>query len=343
MPIAYARNRAIYLIEALRHRRAFAPLPRPWRPPTQAAAPCEHPEVSGLWVLRNALSAGDVADVRALVEHALPTTQRSGGTHAALVAAEREVATLRKRYEACEDPSLRFPLAEQLRPAISARDAFRIEAERAGPPVPPRRSGTQWEWYEYEPGRRLAPVLVEEESAASALELGLEEFEVFDKSHPREWLSLQRLLGHGDERVRRGARALRRHTHGLVGRLPGALSPRAKCRFLQLQMLQRGASITPHIDAPTPPADVVATLTLAGDSSVVVGSAVVELQVGDVYAIAGPARWDYEHAVRPSFGDRLTLTLRYSDPPQQATAAKQPAGLGLGHTDCCDARVIRPP
>ena len=207
MPLTYARNRAIYFIEALRHRRAFAPPPpQPWRLPTQAVAPCEHPEVSGLWVLRNMLSDSDVGDVRALVEHSLPTTQRSGGPHVALAAAEREVTTLRDRHEAC-DLNLRFQMAEQLRAALSALDAFRIIAEHAGPPVPPRRSGTQWEWYEYEPGRRLAPVLVEEETVARALELGLEEFEVFDKSHPREWLSLQQLLCHENERVVRESKS----------------------------------------------------------------------------------------------------------------------------------------
>jgi hypothetical protein len=157
-------------------------------------------------------------------------------------------------------------------------------------------------------------VLVDEACASTAAQRGLDEFEVFDRSHPRNWLSLRRLLDSETADVARGARVLRRVIDSIVEKLPGALSPRAGCDFLQFQYLERGASVTPHVDAPSPPADVVATLILSGDSSIVVGDVAVELRVGDVYAIAGAARWDVEHEVRPSFADRLTLTLRYSEP-----------------------------
>ena len=73
-------------------------------------------------------------------------------------------------------------------------------------------------------------------------------------------------------------------------------------------------AVAPHVDAPTPPAEVVATLALGGGrrDSVRVGSAQIDLEPGDVYAISGPARWDVTHEVFASMRDRLSLTLRFS-------------------------------
>lgn len=325
MPFRYAKNRATYVLEALRRPWAARHSPQWWLPPESAASACEHPSLSGLWFLRDVVCPEAVADIRSLVAHSLPKVQSSGGPHTALYAAEREVTTLRERLEAMD--VIDIHLAEQLAAARAGRDAFRAEAEAAGPPVPPVRTATHWDWYEFEPGRLLAPVLVYEASASTAAQRGLEEFEVFDCSHPREWLSLRKLLNSETEEVARGARALRRVIDSIVEKLPGALSPRAGCDFLQLQVLERGASVTPHIDAPSPPADVVATLTLSGNSSIIVGGVAVELRVGDVYAIAGAARWDVPHEVRPSFSDRLTLTIRYSDLPAVSEAEDR---LGTG-------------
>jgi hypothetical protein len=259
-----------------------------------------------------------VSEVHSLVAHALPKVQSSAGPHAALYAAEREVTALQERLKAMD--AIDVHLAEQLIAARAGRDAFCAEAEAAGPPMPPVRTKTQWDWYEFEPGRLLAPVLVNEASASAAAQRGLDEFEVFDCAPPRDWLSLRQLLESETEDVASGARVLRQLTDSIVQKLPEVLSPRAGCDFLQFQMLERGASVTPHIDAAWPPADVVATLTLSGTSSVVVGRVEVELRVGDVYAIAGAARWDDEHEVWPSFQDRLTLTLRYNELPAGAEA-----------------------
>ena len=73
-------------------------------------------------------------------------------------------------------------------------------------------------------------------------------------------------------------------------------------------------AVASHVDAPTPPAEVVATLALGGGrrDSVRVGSAQIDLEPGDVYAISGPARWDVTHEVFASMRDRLSLTVRFS-------------------------------
>ena len=42
-----------------------------------------------------------------------------------------------------------------------------------------------------------------------------------------------------------------------------------------------------------------------------VGEVVVNLQVGDLYAISGSARWNVDHEVHASTSDRLSITLRY--------------------------------
>ena len=69
---------------------------------------------------------------------------------------------------------------------------------------------------------------------------------------------------------------------------------------------------SPMVDAP--PADVVATLSLGTGlhDTVRVGSARVRLRPGDLYAIAGPARWEETHEVHPSTSDRLSLTVRFA-------------------------------
>lgn len=76
-------------------------------------------------------------------------------------------------------------------------------------------------------------------------------------------------------------------------------------------MLQRGASIRPHIDAGSPRADVVGTVGLSGDAVVRVGAAELLLAPGDAYLLSGPARWDVKHEVLASTQDRLTLTMRF--------------------------------
>ena len=109
----------------------------------------------------------------------------------------------------------------------------------------------------------------------------------------------------------RGAAVLRRLQSTLPARLHQP--PDSACVFLQVQLLQRGARITPHVDAPTPPADLVASLALGeAGGTVGVGDVLLSLQPGDLYAICGEARWQASHEMRSSRRDRLSVTLRYA-------------------------------
>ena len=73
-------------------------------------------------------------------------------------------------------------------------------------------------------------------------------------------------------------------------------------------------AVAAHIDADTPPAETVATLSLGAGAhdSVRVGHVAMRVVAGDVYAICGPARWDVDHEVHCSTADRLSLTVRYA-------------------------------
>ena len=70
--------------------------------------------------------------------------------------------------------------------------------------------------------------------------------------------------------------------------------------------------VAAHVDAPSPPADVVVTLSLGPGGACRVGPARFGLEAGDVYAISGPARWEVTHEVHASVHDRLSLTLRFA-------------------------------
>ena len=83
------------------------------------------------------------------------------------------------------------------------------------------------------------------------------------------------------------------------------------CSFLQLQGLQRGAEIQPHIDAPSPPADVIGTVGVVGSAWIRVGAVETQIDEGDVYLLADAARWSVKHEVLPSHKDRLTVTMRF--------------------------------
>lgn len=88
----------------------------------------------------------------------------------------------------------------------------------------------------------------------------------------------------------------------------------AACHFAQLQVLERGVPVRPHIDAASPPAEVIATIVLQGQATVRIGAVEAEVAAGDAYLISGPARWGVKHEVLASSADRLSVTLRYASP-----------------------------
>lgn len=152
-------------------------------------------------------------------------------------------------------------------------------------------------WQSYESStRRMAPVLF------AAPDDDLRGFEVFGNLEPELWL---------DAHETRWA-PLRRAVDRLATAL-GGLEP----RFAQLQELDAGALIMPHIDAASPRADVVATIGLEGGARIRVAACDFTVAASDVYVLADYARWDVKHEVRPSLADRLSVTIRFVKPPDR--------------------------
>lgn len=297
MPLTYLRNRLNCALRAAFTREGTRPRLRKWRteslPLSQA---CEHSTLPGLILLRQALTPDEVEAVRSMVCSVMlpPLAERVNGVHAQLARLNREVELLRECSAA----------EHLLQPALLDQHQLRQQAALCEAPPPPLRCATAWEWFCFEPARWMAPMLVQAHGPA----LELEQFEVFDKAPTAVWLNLRQLQSSADPICASGALLLDK----LQSRLPYMLGrPSSECHFMQLQNLMRGASVTPHIDAPSPTADLIATLALNGPGCVSVGNISVRLDSGDVYALCGHARWNVPHAVCSSTHDRLSITFRY--------------------------------
>ena len=328
MPQVYLRNRLISLsawtLEAMVRRSepayekqaAIRSAAKHWEPPRSSDA-IEHPDVPGLFLLRQAIPPEAVAAIRSFVaDTILPPRDR--GVHADAEAADREAAVLLSQAAKLPHGSeSAIEAYEQASAAIERRDKLRAAAAQLPQPRPIARSSRQWEWFTYEPGRWMAPMLAHPNDAglasADAQRRHLSDFEVFGRAPVDEWLRLDALSE--EQPTSSGAEWLRHLQRTLPTRLPCVASLASPlCSFHQFQLLERGCTISPHIDAPTPPAEVVATLSLGTGSrdSVRVGPATLQVVAGDVYAISGKARWDVTHEVHSSTNDRLSVTLRFA-------------------------------
>ena len=230
-------------------------------------------------------------------------------------------------------------------PAFNDRRNTAFETQGTGESGP-CRSKTRWEWHEYESSsRRVAPILADEDSRWSAQGMHpgphmataserngqdgaqaaadtrvdrrdwgeLEDFEVFGGVDPKSWLSLSALQASTDVRVQQGAVLL---SDLIRHRLPRLGVPHMQVpSFLQLQTLERGCGIMPHIDAATPRAEAVATLGLIGTCQVRVGPVLLPVAAGDMYVLTGEARWHVKHEVLPPFQDRMSCTVRFNASP----------------------------
>lgn len=323
-PLVYARNRASGAATAVLERlargtgRKNGPAPSRWATESlPAGRAVQHPDLEGLWFVRNAVEPAGVAALRRLVDGTM-LPPRPDSLHAQMSAADREVAMLRQQRAQHESGTEQHTdLGLALGSALADRQAV---ADRAGPspPVPPLRGRTRWEWYTYEPARYMAPCLPHPDDCAAPTSVlpRLEGFEVFGRAPVREWLGLSELAVTDEQAGRDGARRLRALTRELSSALAAAGGEgidALQAVFLQLQLLGRGAAVSSHVDAADPPADVVATVSLGEGAvdTVRVGHVVVPLQIGDCYAIGGHARWAVEHEVHPSWRDRLSLTFRF--------------------------------
>ena len=326
----YLRNRisaaSIWALESFARRaypdyelppRLLPPKAAIWNPDSSIGT-VEHSTEKGLYLLRSAVGSDDLAAIRLLMDKVI-AKPRDRGVHGAADAAGREADVL-LRHLRNQQPHTEaaIEVSEQAAVAIARSEELCAAAAALPAPEPPLRCETQWEWYPFEPGRWMAPMLSHPEALGAPYQSQcklLENFEVFGNAPVAQWLSLAHLEDAGRTSapaLEAGARALRL----LQARLPSQVPCIAdldnpRCLFHQFQYLQRGATIAAHVDAPEPPADVVATLALSG-GSVRVGAAQIDLQPGDVYAISDAARWDVSHEVHASTSDRLSLTLRYA-------------------------------
>ena len=200
------------------------------------------------------------------------------------------------------------------RRALEPEEAERVAemTERVCDVATDARDATRWRWYHYESdARQVAPVLPEAAARARSPSSRIS----------RSWRRAAVALARARAARARGLRTTSDAARAAVG---AARRPAARlavpgleaASFLQLQALQRGTGVMPHIDAATPRAEVVATVGLRGHCTVRIGH--VELEVGGAtYCLEGRARWKAKHEVLPSRVDRLSVTIRYNprEPP----------------------------
>jgi hypothetical protein len=179
-----------------------------------------------------------------------------------------------------------------------------------------KRGHTRWNWFEYETAaRRVAPILIDSPLRERSGELQeLEGFEVFGGVSPQSWLFLSALANSRDEKVQQGGALL---SQLVWNRMPAlGIATMQVPSFLQLQALERGNGIQPHIDAAVPRADAVATIGLVASTVIRVGPVLLRVNAGDLYVLTGAARWSVKHEVLPPTRDRMSLTTRFNSPEQ---------------------------
>lgn len=179
------------------------------------------------------------------------------------------------------------------------------------------RTTTCWSWFEYDPARYIVGLLPHSAYCSTDRHTQLntlQNFEVFDNTHPDKWLDLTTLSRSSDISIAEGARSLGQLQSSLLQSLPSPL-PASKCHFLQLQYLEAGARVMPHIDADDPPIDIIATIPISGGTHNLLRVAACEFSIspGDAYILSGKARYDVKHEVLAAPQDRVSITLRYSN------------------------------
>lgn len=166
-------------------------------------------------------------------------------------------------------------------------------------------------WNNYEIGRFMMPLHAAPALDAETTTRVITGLDVFGPPGSKGadpltgWPHLQRLLDEGIA----GAKELQ----GLQ-RLPQEVISdftAEPCLFVQAQVLECGAEVTPHRDALPFGGDMIATVVIEGSSDIRVGSQRFRVDAGDMYAIAHEARYAVEHEVMPAPHDRLSITFRY--------------------------------
>lgn len=177
------------------------------------------------------------------------------------------------------------------------------------------RSPTRWSWFEYDPARFIVGVLPNASfnSTPRHVQLSqLRDFEVFHSAPPEQWLDMTLLCKSVDDDIAAGAQALSQMQTSLLNFLPPPM-PISSCLFLQLQYLEAGARVMPHVDADDPPIDIIATIPITGgtDNLLRVASCEFKISPGDAYILSGKARFDVKHEVLAASEDRISVTMRF--------------------------------
>ena len=159
-----------------------------------------------------------------------------------------------------------------------------------------------WAWYEYERARWMVP-LQPSLGVDPNFALTLRTLQSHGCTDAHTWPLLSELSNLGGVALRAIEVLPIRSIEAFARRTP---------LFLQLQALQRGAPITPHIDEPDYGGRAIATVLLQGPSDVRVGGVIFRLVRGDMYCLTGAARDSVDHEVFASEEDRLSVTVRYS-------------------------------
>eukprot|EP00406_Dinophysis_acuminata_P048987 CAMPEP_0179311676 /NCGR_PEP_ID=MMETSP0797-20121207/52819_1 /TAXON_ID=47934 /ORGANISM="Dinophysis acuminata, Strain DAEP01" /LENGTH=280 /DNA_ID=CAMNT_0021021477 /DNA_START=63 /DNA_END=901 /DNA_ORIENTATION=- len=169
----------------------------------------------------------------------------------------------------------------------------------------------RFRWNRYEPGRSMMPLHASpalDDGTTARVICGLDVFGPPGSPGADPLLGWPQLRELVDRRVP-GARELERLQH-LPHKLIADFAEQP-CLFLQAQVLECGAEVTPHRDVLPYGGDMIATAVLEGSSVVRVGPLRFRADAGDMYAIAHDARYDVEHEVLGAPHDRFSVTLRY--------------------------------
>jgi len=167
-------------------------------------------------------------------------------------------------------------------------------------------AATTWAWHEYGPARWMVP-LQPSAGVCSAFARGpLSTLSSHSCTDARGWPELSALASVGGDALR-GLEAIPAKA------MPGAFAERPAL-FLQVQRLQRGASIGAHVDQHDVGGRAIVTAVVAGGGGDVrVGGVSFAVRAGDVYALVGEARDAVDHEVYASAerDDRLSVTVRF--------------------------------
>ena len=210
---------------------------------------------------------------------------------------------------------------------VQGAEGVAVQASAVAPlPLIAPVAAMAWAWFKYGTGRWMLPLQPSLGVCESFARGPLSTLRSHNSTDARRWPRLSSSVG-GD--ALRALEALPSEC------MPSAFSERASL-FLQVQRLQRGASIGAHVDEHDVGGRAIMTAVVSGGGGDVrVGGVTFTVRAGDVYALVSEARDDVDHEVYSSAcsADRLSVTVRYGGrgeddpypfPAQSSTSQTKP-------------------